>query len=353
MKNKKMFVGVMVLLLLGVCSGVAFASTNIQTGVSTYVYSDSVGVTKLPIGCVVEVIRANGSIHAPDASGGITGGDVLLKTFAVAGGPGDIYTSVSEAAGNKIYVRAWNANTIASATKYGDSIVYTIVDPGPPAPPTPWNVPSFATASAFPPVASTAPTVTGLSSHSGVNTSTTSITITGTNLTGATAVHLGATSLPITTNTATSITTTVPAGLTAGTYDITVTTANGTSAINANDRFTVTANTSITPPPNAIYAKAGGIMMAYPNPFNPNDKANPLKMLFEVSAVGDTVSIYIFDANGRIIYQDKNSTVALDRIVTWDGISSYGGTVNNGIYLIRVVDNGKLVAKAKILVLKK
>jgi hypothetical protein len=141
--------------------------------------------------------------------------------------------------------------------------------------------------------------------------------------------------------------------LTAGTYDITVTTANGTSAINANDRFTVTANTSITPPPNAIYAKAGGIMMAYPNPFNPNDKANPLKMLFEVSAVGDTVSIYIFDANGRIIYQDKNSTVALDRIVTWDGISSYGGTVNNGIYLIRVVDNGKLVAKAKILVLKK
>ncbi len=37
----------------------------------------------------------------------------------------------------------------------------------------------------------------------------------------------------------------------------------------------------------------------------------------------------------------------------WDGQSSYGGTVNNGIYLIMVVDNGNLVAKAKILVIKK
>jgi hypothetical protein len=130
----------------------------------------------------------------------------------------------------------------------------------------------------------------------------------------------------------------------------TVTVTTGSEA--PTGTFTVNQNTSITPPPGAFFAHGGGIMMAYPNPFNPNDKANPLKMLFQVTA-GDTVNIYIFDANGRIIYQDKDAQTNLLRIVTWDGESSYGGTVNNGLYLIMIVNNGKLVAKAKILVVKK
>ena len=192
------------------------------------------------------------------------------------------------------------------------------------------------------------PTISSFSPVSGPIGTT--VTITGTNLGSATAVDLGATGLAVTSDTANSISATVPAGLTAGTYDITVTNAGGTSSTSAADHFTVTSG-GVTPP-NLHYESAGGIMVAYPNPFNPNDTANPLKMLVGGTA-GDTVSIYIFDANGRIIYQDKQAETDVHTVLTWDGQSSYGGTVNNGIYLIMIVNNGKLVAKGKILVIKK
>ncbi|MRH89328.1 cell surface protein [Nocardia sp. SYP-A9097] len=55
----------------------------------------------------------------------------------------------------------------------------------------------------------------------------TTVTITGTNLGGATAVHFGSKLATITANTATSVTVTSPSG--AGTVGVTVTTAGGTS----------------------------------------------------------------------------------------------------------------------------
>ena len=64
----------------------------------------------------------------------------------------------------------------------------------------------------------------------------TSVTITGTNLTGVTAVKFNGTTATFTTSTATSVTATVPAGATTG--KITVTTPGGT-ATSATD-FTVT-----------------------------------------------------------------------------------------------------------------
>jgi uncharacterized protein (DUF2345 family) len=82
--------------------------------------------------------------------------------------------------------------------------------------------------------AASTPTITSFSPHSGpVGTS---VTITGTNLTGATAVKFNGTTATITSNTATQIVATVPAGATTG--KITVTTAGGT-ATSATD-FTVT-----------------------------------------------------------------------------------------------------------------
>jgi len=95
-----------------------------------------------------------------------------------------------------------------------------------------------------------APTVTGISPSSGPTNGNTSVTITGTNFTGATAVKFGSTNAAsYTVNSATQITATSPAG-SAGTVDITVTTAGGTSATSSSDQFTYVAPptvTSITP----------------------------------------------------------------------------------------------------------
>ena len=93
-----------------------------------------------------------------------------------------------------------------------------------------------------------APTVTGVSPASGPNTGGTPVAITGTSLTGALGVKFGSTAATsFTVNSDTSITATAPAG-NAGTVDVTVTTAGGTSAVNANDQYTYVSRRRRRPP---------------------------------------------------------------------------------------------------------
>jgi hypothetical protein len=80
-----------------------------------------------------------------------------------------------------------------------------------------------------------APTVMGISPSSGPAAGGTSVTITGTNLSGASGVQFGNASATITSNSATSIVVTSPVGT--GTVDVTVTTAGGTSATSRADQF--------------------------------------------------------------------------------------------------------------------
>ena len=106
----------------------------------------------------------------------------------------------------------------------------------------------------------TLPAVTGVSPASGTTTGGTAVTITGTGLAGATVVRFGGMAGTITADSATQITVTSPpstvttaaitvdsraqtaaTGTGAGTVDITVTTAGGTSHPAAADRFTYTA----------------------------------------------------------------------------------------------------------------
>ena len=88
------------------------------------------------------------------------------------------------------------------------------------------------------------PTVTSVSPTSGSTAGGTSVTITGTGLTGASAVSFGGTAAAsFTPVSATSVTATSPAHA-SGTVDITVTTPGGTSGINIGDQFTFN-----TPPP--------------------------------------------------------------------------------------------------------
>jgi len=83
-----------------------------------------------------------------------------------------------------------------------------------------------------------APAVTSISPTAGPATGGATITISGTGFTGATAVTFGATAATgFTVNSATQITATAPSGV-AGTVDVRVTTAGGTSATSAADQFT-------------------------------------------------------------------------------------------------------------------
>lgn len=89
------------------------------------------------------------------------------------------------------------------------------------------------------------PTVTNVSPNTGPTGGGTSVTITGTNFTGASAVKFGTTPVGsfIVVN-ATTITTTSPAG--SGVVDVRVTTAGGTSATSSADQFTYFAAPTVT-----------------------------------------------------------------------------------------------------------
>jgi hypothetical protein len=98
-----------------------------------------------------------------------------------------------------------------------------------------------------------APTVTGISPASGPAGGG---TITGTGFTGVTAVKFGSAASSFTVNGTTSITATSPAG--SGPVDVTVTTAAGTSATSAADRFTYPGgSSSVTLASSANPSQAG------------------------------------------------------------------------------------------------
>src|SRR5205807_911734 len=91
-----------------------------------------------------------------------------------------------------------------------------------------------------------APAVTAVTPSAGPTAGGTSVTISGTNFTGATAVKFGANAATsFTVNSATQITATAPAGA-AGTVDITVTTPGGTSGTGASDHYAYAARPSVT-----------------------------------------------------------------------------------------------------------
>jgi hypothetical protein len=106
-------------------------------------------------------------------------------------------------------------------------------------------------------LASTLPTVTSVSPSAGPPVGGTSVTITGANFAGTTAMTFGAAAATFTVNSATTITATAPAG-SAGTVDVTVTTPSGTSATNAADQYTYVAVPTVTAVSPSTGPVAGG-----------------------------------------------------------------------------------------------
>ena len=94
------------------------------------------------------------------------------------------------------------------------------------------------------------PTVTNVSPGSGPSTGGTSVTITGTGFTGATAVNFGSgNSATFSVTNDTTIAATAPPNATLGAVDVTVTTPGGTSATSSADQYTYGA-----PPPPTVTA---------------------------------------------------------------------------------------------------
>ena len=126
------------------------------------------------------------------------------------------------------------------------AVTVTVTTPGGPSPTNPADTYTYT----VPPP----PAVAGVSPTSGPTG--TSVVVTGTNFTGATAVHFGtvtASAVPV--NSPTSTTAMAPTA-TPGLVDVTVTTAGGTSPVATADGFTYTTGPA---PPSAVATYRGGL----------------------------------------------------------------------------------------------
>jgi uncharacterized protein YhjY with autotransporter beta-barrel domain len=136
------------------------------------------------------------------------------------------------------------------------------------------------------------PTVTGLSPAVGTTAGGTSVTITGTNFTGVTAVTFGATAASFTANSATQITATSPPQA-AGTVNVRVTTPAGTSATAAANQFTFD-----TPPAApVVVAPANGAVIGSSTPTYAG--TGPASMTITVYVDGSAIGTTTSDAAGN------------------------------------------------------
>jgi hypothetical protein len=172
----------------------------------------------IPVPAVTGIAPTSGST-AGGATVGITGNNFIGATAVNFGSTAATSFTVNSATSITAVSPAESAGTVdvtvvtpsgTSATGSGDKFTYTVP----------------------------APALTGISPAVGVPAGGATVTITGTNFTGATAVSFGSTAAAsFTVNSATSITAVSPAGSN-GSVDITVVTPSGTSATVNADQFT-------------------------------------------------------------------------------------------------------------------
>ncbi len=88
----------------------------------------------------------------------------------------------------------------------------------------------------------------------------------------------------------------------------------------------------------------------YPNPFDPNQGPIILEIVTTLAGMGN---VEIYDLTGRKIWALTANLNSGVNNLSWDGRDYSGNIVSDGIYLLRVVNGSQLVAKAKILVVKR
>jgi hypothetical protein len=177
-----------------------------------------------------------------------------------------------------------------------------------------------------------APTITNVSPNNGPTAGGTSITITGTNFTGATAVRFGGNAAgSFSVNSATQITATSPAG--AGTVDVTVTTAGGTSAAGSGDQFTFVAPPTVSSVSPNTGSAAGGTSVTITGT---NFSAITITNFSGASAVkfgGSAASSFTVNSATQITATSPAGTGAVDVTVTTAGGTSATGSSDQFTYV--------------------
>jgi hypothetical protein len=181
------------------------------------------------------------------AIGPVTGGTVVTITGTNLVGSGPTTVNFGSAQASVVYASLTQVVVDSPASSLGTVDVMAITSAG---------TSQTSAADQFTYVG--AATVTAIGPATGPTTGGTQVTITGTNLAGATAVRFGNKAAVITSDSATQILATAPAGL-AGIVDIKVTTpTGGTSAASSADRYTYTTPTKPPAPSVSAVAPASG-----------------------------------------------------------------------------------------------
>ena len=177
------------------------------------------------------------------------------------------------------------------------------------------------------------PTVTGVSPSSGPAAGGTSVTITGTDFAGASAVHFGAgQAAGFSVVDSTQITATSPAG--AGTADVTVTTPSGTSATGAADQFTYDV-AKIPPPPTSPVVLTGAPSVHGSNAAALEGSVNPQGLA--TTAHYEYGLDSKFRASGPVYDQSTASQSVGSDFSSHTVVASLSGLVPNALYHVRLV----------------
>ena len=245
----------------GGCNGAVFLCTGITAGTNSVTLNVNATVTYLGL-CMLELqgnlVFAGSSTSgsgSPASSGSITtasANEILISCLVDNGGgtPGTLQSGCATQITGP-FARWIEAAISGAAGSYNDSQTMTI----PPNNTLVWSSLLCALKPGAPPGP---PTVTNISPKSGGTAGSTLLTVTGTNLSGATSVHVGtglATNLSV--SFSTSLTCKTPAG-SAGAVDVTVTTPQGTSATSSADQYAAgePSVTGISPSNGSTY---GGV----------------------------------------------------------------------------------------------
>ena len=233
------------------------------------------------------------------------------------------------------FSRDGSAAYVANGFDNDVSVISTATDKVTGTFPTGLNPVALATTVVPPP----APAVTGVSPAHGTATAGTSVTITGTGLAGATAVHFGTTPAKFTADSATTITATAPAA-NSGTVNVTVTTPSGTSPVSKADQYTYQP-TVIQADLSAGLSCPGAITRGH-------DAACTLSAANTGPAAASQVTAYISLPGQLKFLACTPACTRLGGTATWNLPSLASGAKATLTLRVRAASPGKATATAKV-----